>query len=204
MISTALISWEDGVAPSEVAGDILAVQRGDRDAFASLLGRYQNRLYRYLLRWVHDPATAEDLFQQTWMRVIERIGRYDARRNFDAWLFAVARNIVIDYLRRRRPASPEEPVGDSLPLLDRISGNSPGALDQVLRSERAELVQRALESQPPLYREILSLRFEEEMKLEEIADVLSIPLGTVKSRLGRALERLRGALLRSQLEEMAT
>lgn len=190
------------MAPSEVAGDVLAVQRGDRDAFSSLLARYQNRLYRYLLRWVHEPATAEDLFQQTWMRVIENIRRFNPKRNFDAWLFAVARNIVIDYLRRRRPASLEEPVGEDLPLSECLSANTPGALEQVLRSERAELVQRALEYQPPVYREILSLRFEEEMKLEEIAEVLSIPLGTVKSRLARALERLRTAFIHLQLEDM--
>ena len=72
------------MAPSELSGDILAVQKGDPEAFASLLGRYQNRLYRYLLRWVHEPATAEDLFQQTWMRLLQHVHRFDAKRNFDA------------------------------------------------------------------------------------------------------------------------
>ena len=203
MIQAALRSWENGIVTSEVAGDVLAVQRGDRDAFGSVMFRYQNRLYRYLLRWVRDPAAAEDLFQQTWMRVIQNIHRFNPKRNFDAWLFAVARNLVIDYLRRRQPGSLEEPVADGLPLSECVSTNTPGALEQVLRSERAELVQKALESQPPVYREILSLRFEEEMKLEEIAEVLRIPLGTVKSRLGRALEQLRRAFLRLQLEDLA-
>jgi RNA polymerase sigma-70 factor, ECF subfamily len=189
------------VAPSEASGDILAVQKGDPDAFASLLGRYQNRLYRYLLRWVREPAAAEDLFQQTWMRVIQHIRRFDAKRNFDAWLFAVARNIVIDYLRRRRPGSLEEPVDDDLTLSGLLATGAPGPLDQVLRSEIIELVRRALESQPPVYREILSLRFVEEMKLEEIAEVLSVPLGTVKTRLARALERLRRSFLHIQQEE---
>jgi len=189
------------VAPSEVSGDILAVQKGDPEAFASLLGRYQNRLYRYLLRWVHEPAASEDLFQQTWMRVLRHIGRFDAKRNFDAWLFAVARNIAIDYLRRRRPSSLEEPVGDDVSLSGILATGAPGPLDQVLRSEKIELVRKALESQPPVYREILSLRFEEEMKLEEIAQVLSVPLGTVKTRLARALERLRTALLQMLQEE---
>jgi len=202
MMRSALISWEGWVAPSEAAGDVLAVQGGDRDAFASLLSRYQNRLYRYLLRWVHEPATAEDLFQQTWVRVIENIRRYDPKRNFDAWLFAVARNIAIDHLRRWRPGSLEVPLEDDLPLSERPSSDTPGALDHVLRAERVELVQKALASQPPVYREILSLRFEEEMKLEEIAEVLSIPLGSVKSRLSRALEHLRTVFLRMQLEDM--
>src|SRR5512137_1513692 len=201
MIRAAFLSWEGWVAPPEVSGEILAVQKGDPGAFASLLGRYQNRLYRYLLRWVHEPAAAEDLFQQTWMRVIQHICRFDAKRNFDAWLFAVARNIVIDYLRRRRPTSLEEPVGDDLSLSGLLATGAPGPLDQVLRSEKIELVRRALESQPPVYREILSLRFEEEMKLEEIAEVLSVPLGTVKTRLARALERLRATFLPMQREE---
>ena len=192
------------MAPSEVSGDILAVQNGDPEAFASLLGRYQNRLYRYLLRWVHEPASAEDLFQQTWMRVIQNIRRFDAKRNFDAWLFAVARNIAIDYLRRRRPASLEEPLGDDLFVSDALATGTPGPLDQVLRSEKIESVRRALESQPPLYREVLTLRFEEEMKLEEIAEVLSVPLGTVKTRLARALERLRTAFSCMQREEVSS
>ncbi len=111
------------MAPSEVSGDILAVQKGDPDAFASLLGRYQNRLYRYLLRWVRDHATAEDLFQQTWMRVIANIHRFDARRNFDPWLFAVARNLVMDHLRLRRPDSLDETVAENRSLSESISSD---------------------------------------------------------------------------------
>jgi RNA polymerase sigma-70 factor (ECF subfamily) len=189
------------VAPSRAGGDILAVQGGDPDAFASLLSRYQNRLYRYLLRWVYEPATADDLFQQTWMRVLEHIHGYHPGRNFDAWLFAVARNVAIDHLRKRRPGSLDEPREDGRPLLEDLPSAGPGALELVLRSERAGLVQKALAAQPPLFREILSLRFEEEMKLEEIAQVLGMPLGSVKSRLSRALEHLRTAILRMQPKE---
>ncbi len=202
MIKVAFLSWEERVAPPEVSGDILALQKGDPEAFASLLGRYQNRLYRYLLRWVHEPASAEDLFQLTWMRILQHIRGFDERRNFEAWLFAVARNVAIDYLRRRRPASLEEPVGDDLTLSAALASGDPGPLEQVLRSEKLGLVRKALESQPPVYREILSLRFEEEMKLEQIAEVLSVPLGTVKTRLARALERLRSAFLHMQREEV--
>jgi RNA polymerase sigma-70 factor (ECF subfamily) len=200
MIRALLISLEGWVARSDVAGDVLAVQRGDRDAFGALMARYQNRLYRYLLRWVREPAAAEDLFQQTWLRVVENIRRFDPNRNFDAWLFAVARNLAIDHLRRYRPDSLEEPAGEALPVIERFATDTPGALERVLRSEQAAFVQKALESQPPVYREVLSLRFEEEMKLEEIAEVLAIPLSTVKSRLGRALERMRASLLRLQPE----
>jgi RNA polymerase sigma-70 factor, ECF subfamily len=204
MIHAALLSWEEQVAAPRAGGDILAVQCGDPDAFASLLSRYQNRLYRYLLRWVHEPATADDLFQQTWMRILEHIHSYDPGRSFDAWLFAVARNIAIDYLRRRRPDSLDEPRADSRPLSADLPSDNPGALELVLRAERDERVQRALASQPPLFREILSLRFEEDMKLEEIAQVLGVPIGSVKSRLSRALEHFRAVCLRMRLEESAS
>jgi RNA polymerase sigma-70 factor (ECF subfamily) len=200
MIHAALLSWEDWVAPPKAGSDILAVQRGDPDAFASLLSRYQNRLYRYLLRFVNEPATADDLFQQTWMRILQNIRRYDPNRNFDAWMFAVARNIAIDHLRQRRPDSLDEPRENSVPMSEDLTSDAPGALELVLRAEQAELVQKALASQPPVFREILSLRFEEEMKLEEIAQVLGMPLGSVKSRLSRALEHLRTIFLRLQLE----
>ncbi len=192
------------MAPSEAGGNVLAVQRGDRDAFAALVTRYQNRLYRYLLRWAYEPATAEDLFQQTWMRVVQNIHRFDPGRNFDAWLFAIARNVAIDHLRRRRPGSFEEPLDEGTQAYDHAPSNLPGALEQLLRSEKAELVQKLLAAQPPVYREILSLRFEEDMKLEEIAELLSVPLGTAKSRLSRALERLRASFGHLQAEGSAS
>ena len=145
------------MTPSEADGNILAVQRGDRDAFAALVARYQNRLYRYLLRWDHEPAAAEDLFQQTWMRVAQYIHRFDPQRNFDPWLFAIARNLAVDHLRRRAPEGFQEPLEDGLRVYDRDPANTPGALEQLLSSERAHWVQKALEAQPPMYREILSL-----------------------------------------------
>jgi len=136
------------VTPSEADGNILAVQRGDRDAFAALVARYQNRLYRYLLRWDHEPAAAEDLFQQTWMRVAQYIHRFDPQRNFDPWLFAIARNLAVDHLRRRAPEGFQEPLEDGLRVYDRDPANTPGALEQLLSSERAHWVQKALEAQP--------------------------------------------------------
>jgi len=94
--------------------DVAQLRRGDLDALTALVTRYQNRLYRYLLRLVRQPADAEDLFQQTWVRVAERIGKYDPQRNFDAWLFSVARNLAIDHLRRVRPESLDEPLAGEI------------------------------------------------------------------------------------------
>ena len=163
--------------------DFARLRRGDPDALGELIGRYQHRLYRYLLRLA--PEAAEDLFQQTWLRVVESIRHYDPRRGFDSWLFAIAHNLAIDHLRRRAPASLDEP-GE-----DRLAAHAPDALERLLDAERRAAVAAAMSGLPSPYRETLSLRFEEGMKLEEIAETLGVPLATVKSRLRRGLEALR-------------
>jgi RNA polymerase sigma-70 factor, ECF subfamily len=161
-----------------------------------LLTRYQNRLYRYLLRLVREPAEAEDLFQQTWLRVAEKIRQYDPRRNFEAWLFTLARNLAIDHLRRIRPESLDQPAADTAgeSAAARLPSRERPAIEGILARERAGRLDAALELLPMVQREVLTLRFEEEMKLEEIAEVLDAPLSTVKTRLRRALERLRETL----------
>lgn len=163
------------------------LRRGDLEAAGDLIVRYQYRLFRYLLRLLRDPDAADDLFQQTWVLVLQKIGRFDPRRDFEPWLFSVARNAAIDHLRRVQPASLEE---DLSPPPDA----APDAYARLLESERAELLAQCLQTLPVIYRDVLSLRFEEEMKLEQIAVVIQVPLPTVKSRLARALEALRRQL----------
>jgi RNA polymerase sigma-70 factor (ECF subfamily) len=182
MFGGATMSWESGFT---VDSDVAQLRRGDLDALSALVTRYQNRLYRYLLRVVRQPAEAEDLFQTTWIRVAERIGQYDPNRSFEAWLFTLARNLAIDHLRRIRPESLDEPFGDS------ESGGETGAYERVASQERSSRIGESLDALPVVQREVLTLRFEEEMKLEEIAEVLNVPLSTVKTRLRRALDRLR-------------
>lgn len=167
------------------------LRRGDPDAFDALLARYQNRLYRYLLRLTANPAVAEDLFQETWLKVITRIHRYDERRPFEPWLFSVARNLAIDHLRKAAPESLDEPSESGETKIARLGADEPGSLERLLEGERRGRLERKLEELPALYREALSLRFEEEMTFEEIADLLSAPVSTVKSRVQRALSTLR-------------
>ncbi len=169
---------------------------GDVNAVAELMEQYKHRLYRYLLRLVSQPNTAEDLFQQTWLRVMERIHKYDPRRSFEGWLFAVAHNLAIDYLRRRQPESLDEPTTTGEPRSELAQSADAGALEALLSRERADIVVEAVAVLPVSFREVLSLRFEEEMKLEEIAAVLSLPIGTVKTRLHRALKALRQSLVK--------
>lgn len=176
--------------------DVARLQRGDPDALGLVLERYQHRLFRYLFRLVRESATAEDLFQQTWMRVAEHIRRYDPRRPFEAWLFSVARNLAIDHLRRYRPESLDEPLPSGGARGELVAAEGPSSLDAVLAREREQRLAEALAGLPAIYREVLTLRFEEEMKLEEIAEVLGAPLSTVKTRLRRALGALRNHIER--------
>jgi len=190
MILAAAMSLETFTTDREIA----LLKKGDPDAISEVVGRYQHRLYRFLMRLVQDPATAEDLFQQTWIRLMEKIGSYDARRNFEAWLFAIARNLAIDHLRRRRGISLDETDDSGQPPVDRLTSGGPDPLEQLLDFERGELLAAAIGDLPAIHREVLTLRFEEDMKLEQIAEVAGIPLSTVKSRLHRALDSLRARI----------
>jgi RNA polymerase sigma-70 factor (ECF subfamily) len=188
MSSTWILEGEHWMGADSEPGRL---RRGDPDAFDALLARYQNRLYRYLLRLTANPAVAEDLFQETWLKVITRIHRYDDRRPFEPWLFSVARNLAIDHLRKASPESLDEPSESGETRIARLGADEPGSLERLLERERRGLLERKLEELPALYREALSLRFEEEMTFEEIAEVLSAPVSTVKSRVQRALSTLR-------------
>ena len=183
--------WE---VPVGLESEAARLRRGDPAAFEALLERYQNRLYRYLLRMVREPAMAEDLFQQTWLRVAEKIRSYNPQRSFEAWLFSVARNLAIDHFRRYKPESLDEPLATGETRADQLVGAGPTALEAVIVRERSSRLAATLGELPVIYREVLSLRFEEEMKLEEIAEVLGTPLSTVKTRLRRSLEQLRRRL----------
>jgi len=163
------------------------LRRHDPAALAAMVGRYQHRLYRYLLRLVHQPSAADDLFQQTWLHVVRDIRRYDARRSFDTWLFTIAHNAAMDLLRRRTGESLEDRESN-------MPADEPGALAAILTEERAAILAAEMAALPALYREALTLRFEEGMKLEEIAEVAGAPLSTIKSRVQRGLECLRRQL----------
>jgi RNA polymerase sigma-70 factor (ECF subfamily) len=157
-----------------------------------LIELYQHRLLRYLLFLTGKREVAEDLFQETWIRVLLRGGQYNGKARFDTWLFTIARNLVIDLSRKRTMASLDEMSeanGDDRPF--EIAMDAPSPLEQFeSREDRAE-VGEVLLKLDSTYREVLVLRFYEELSLEEIAGVTRAPLSTVKSRLYRGLAALK-------------
>jgi len=163
-----------------------ALRRRDPGVLDLLIAQYQYRLFRYLLYLTRDRETAEDLFQETWVRVLDRGAQYDGKARFETWLFSIARHLVIDLQRRKKP----EPLADlEDPALD-----APSPLDEFAESERSASVQAAMERLPAIHREVLLLRFQEDLQLDEIAGIAGVPLATVKSRLYRGLEMLRTAM----------
>lgn len=181
------------VAHALPSADIaVRLKRKDPALLDQLIVEYQHRLLRYLLYLTGNRELAEDLFQETWMRVLTRGAQFNGNSRFDTWLFTIARNLVIDFRRRRTMASLEELSEAS--ETDRpfeVASGDPTPFDDYLRQQNGVLVAEALLTLEPLHREVLVLRFHEELALEQIATVTNAPLSTVKSRLYRGLAALR-------------
>lgn len=163
---------------------VRALQDGDRAAVEVLMDRHGEALMRYLLGILHEREAAEDVFQDTWVRVMERARSIRRGEPFAPWLFRVARNRAYDLLRRRRRQGREVPVEPAGPA------GQEAALEADLRRAR---VARAMAAMGPLQREVLTLRYQLERSYEEAAVVLGVPLGTLKSRLKRAVEQFAAA-----------
>jgi RNA polymerase sigma factor (sigma-70 family) len=165
---------------------VIRCQLGEREAFDALVERWHGPLWSFIRRAAGDDAVAEDILQDAWLRIVRGLGRLSDPARLAPWLFSIARRAVIDHIRRRssRPAAVE---------LEEEA--HPAAEPPPDDWEEIELVQDAVADLSPADRETVALFYLQELDLREIAEVLAIPVGTVKSRLHRA----RG-LLRKHLE----
>lgn len=179
---------------SEASAIARGLRRRDPDLLDRLIEQYQHRLLRYLVYLAGNREVAEDLFQETWIRVLERGHQYDGRHEFSTWLYAVARNLTIDYLRRKSLISLDGLLEDEDHAPVEPADTRPLAWEVVAQHEQAERIRAALVGIPVEYRETVVLRFQEGLALEEIATVTGAKLGTVKSRLYRGLNMLMSRL----------
>src|SRR6201984_175655 len=180
-------------AETETAKIARGLREGDRELFADLVGRCQHRLVRYLLYLTGRREYAEDLAQETWIRVLQRGSQYNGRQRFDPWLFAIARNLAIDYLRKKRKAVQTASLPDDRDEILLVSSSGPSPFEAAARSADAIRLAGQLQILSPLYREALLLRFQEDLSLAEIAQILGAPVTTVTSRIYRGLAALRSA-----------
>jgi RNA polymerase sigma-70 factor (ECF subfamily) len=179
------------------------LKRQDAGLLDELILKYQHRLLRYLLYLTSNREMAEDLFQEVWMRVLVRGGQFNGQARFDTWLFTIARNLVIDQRRKRTMSSLDELFeghsDDDRPMSFEVADGEPTPFDRFANMEDRERIAAALLQVDTLHREVLVLRFHEELSLEEISKVTRAPLSTVKSRLYRGLAAIRPKLERAAL-----
>ena len=173
---------------------IIAARNGEPKAFEKLMQRYRKSVYYTLLKMVRNEEDAEDLTQEAFAKAFASIHNFDAKYSFSTWLFRIATNNCIDFIRKKKLQTLSIHASNS------ESGNSSGVTDvkdedmnpneQMLSDQRKKIVHDAVEKLSPRYRQLIELRFFQELSYEEIADTLELPLGTVKAQLHRAKELL--------------
>ena len=173
------------------------VVAGDGEAFRQLVERHQRPVYGLLLRMVRSPALAEDLAQETLIKAYRAIATFDRGRQFSSWLFKIAHNTAIDHLRKNRPPTVPLETNDTerldpLALLATSESQSPEA--RARGRDLGEALQEALMELRPDYREAVLLRFQQGLPYNEIAEILDLPLGTVKTHLHRARRQMAATL----------
>ncbi|WP_435019042.1 RNA polymerase sigma factor [Tundrisphaera sp. TA3] len=171
----------------------------DPNDFNELVRRYERELYRYLARYLGNPALAEDVFQNTFLQVHLKRGLYEDGRPVRPWLYSIATHQAVDTLRKvgrhptvsldRRASSSGE--SDAGALVDLLVGDDAAPLAELQEKERKEWVARSVDRLPDTLRQTLVLAYFQDLKYREIAEILNIPVGTVKSRLHAALAKLQ-------------
>jgi RNA polymerase sigma-70 factor (ECF subfamily) len=177
---------------------LIAYRDGDSGAFEALLGRYRRPVFNFVLRLVKDHGRAEELYQDIWLRVIERCDDFRGDAKFSTWLYAIARNLCVDHQRKMRfrtHASLDAPnPGPGRGPGERLGNPGPSAEELAMAGSTRERIARAVQALPEEQREVFLLRQLQGLAFHEIAEVVGTPTNTVKSRMRYALQRLQVAL----------
>ena len=187
--------------------DVLLVRRclkGEEKAHRQLLSKYKRPVYNLAWRMVGDEEEAKDVTQETFIRAFRALSTFDLGRPFTSWLFRIATNLCIDHLRRRKPnvQSLDGMRGaDDEYRTAEIEDASPGPDVQHEMAEQRRMLDRLVQALPPSYRMVILLRHGRELSYNEIAEVLEVPVGTVKARIHRAHSLLRSSLEVELLKE---
>jgi RNA polymerase sigma-70 factor (ECF subfamily) len=177
---------------------LAAYQHGDVGAFELLLRRHRAPLYTFLLRMLGEKTKAEDLAQETFLRIVKGAQEWEHRARFQTWLFTIARNLCTDHARRDRfrradSLDAEGPDGEG-PMVDSVPGSDPGPARGAESARLRPILAKALLGLPPDQREVFLLREQAGLQFKEIADLTGANENTVKSRMRYALTGLRKAL----------
>jgi RNA polymerase sigma-70 factor (ECF subfamily) len=174
-----------------------AFQRGEPRAFERLVGRHRGPVFNFILRYTGNRARAEDLLQETWLKVVRNAKDYEPKAKFTTWLYTIARNLCVDSARKeshRQADSLEASADDGRGLSERLASEGAAPDREAYNVRLRPLLQKALESLPTEQREVFLLREYSGIAFKEIAGITGVPEPTVKSRMRYALEGLRRAL----------
>jgi len=175
--------------------------RGQTETFGVLVRRYERELFGYLRRYLGDSSLAEDVFQNTFLQLYLKSGQYETGRPVRPWLYTIATHQAIDALRRNarhhvlslEQSREDSADGEMRSLLDTLESRGPAPMDNLSAQERKERVRAGVDRLPDFLRDVVLLAYYQGLKYREIADILAIPVGTVKSRLHAALNKLQEA-----------
>lgn len=183
-------SLEDDVLVKDAIG-------GDENAYKKLVDKYERALYFHILKMIKDREQVEDLVQETFVKAFDNLNTYSTNYAFSTWLYRIATNHTIDYLRKKKlkTLSIDEPMKTKDGEMEmQLPDESAGTDRNIIKKQRQKIVQKAIKELPKKYRLVIEMRHMEEKSYQEIADVLDLPLGTVKAHIFRARELLYKAL----------
>lgn len=179
---------------SDLTRLVQSAKAGEPEALERLVDLYARRLYGLLYRLTGSRTDAEDLLQETFIRMLRGLQAYRENGRFEAWLFSIAANLARDFLRRQNRTAP---AGNSLSRNEQqpvLPSNEPTPEEKFAEAERVDLLQRAMNELSSSEREIVSLRFFSGLGFKDIAEILGVPLGTALARAHRAVKHLREKL----------
>jgi RNA polymerase sigma-70 factor (ECF subfamily) len=170
---------------------------GNENAYKQLVEKYERAIYFHILKMIKDREQVEDLVQETFVKAFDNLNTYSTNYAFSTWLYRIATNHTIDYLRKKKlkTLSIDEPRKTKDGKMDmQLRDESAGTDRDIIRKQRQKVVQNAINNLPDKYRKVIEMRHMEEKSYKEIANVLDLPLGTVKAHIFRARELLYKAL----------
>ncbi|MBN2732943.1 MAG: sigma-70 family RNA polymerase sigma factor [Balneolaceae bacterium] len=170
---------------------------GAEKAYTKLVNKYERALHFYIMKMIKDQSKVEDLVQEVFVKAFDNLHSYNTNYAFSTWLYRIATNHTIDYLRKKKlqTLSIDEPVSSRDGEMEMQLPDETAQTDRdIIRSERQQIVQQAIDELPEKYRDVIKLRHMQEKSYQEIAEVLDLPLGTVKAHIFRAREMLYKAL----------
>ncbi|WP_075619487.1 RNA polymerase sigma factor SigW [Paenisporosarcina indica] len=176
---------------------IKEVLKGDQNAFAEIVELFQDKLYRVCYRMLGNKHEAEDIAQEAFVRAFINIHTFDTKRKFSTWLYRIGTNLCIDRIRKKKPdyfLDAEVAGAEGLNMYSQIAATGELPEEEVLKMEMQDRVQYEISRLPDKYRAVIVLKYMEDLPLQEISDILEMPLGTVKTRIHRGREALRKQL----------